>query len=175
MRVGTAEGSAGGSAGCAADGSAVAKGLLSAVRCSSASAWDGGLARGGTGGTTGGGAVRKVVGIAILVFEQDGTDVVDGDVDGVSDTRDRKDTFGGLGEHGFAGGETGTGGFLDLLDLRALLADNGSHARVGDDEADSDRFAARHGGLVERLIVDSADDETKSLEGRAKVHRLREN
>lgn len=137
-------------------GSAVAEGLLG-------SGVGVGRCRRTSGGSTGSGTVRKVVGVTILVLEKDGSDVVDGNVNGIGNTRDGENTLSGAGKHGFTSGETGTGSFLDLLDLGTLLANDGAHARVGYNETDGDRLGARNRGLVERLVVNSSDNETKGL------------
>lgn len=149
-QLGSGRGAEGGSR------SAVAEGLLEG-----STAGRGRRARG-----TGRGPVRKVVGIAVLVFEEDCADVVNCDVDGVSNTGDGENTFGRAGKHGFASSKASSGGLLDFLDLGALLADDGAHARVGNDEADGDRLGAGDGRLIEGFVVDSSDDETESLKRR---------
>lgn len=69
------------------------------------------------------------------VLEQDRADVVDGDVDRVGDARDGQDAFSTAGEHGLARLQPRARRLLNLFDLGAGFADDGTHPRVGDDEA----------------------------------------
>lgn len=125
-----------------------------------------------TSGGSGGGTVREIVGVAVLVFEQDGAYVIDGDVDGVCDTRDGENSLGGARQHGLACSETGTRGFLDFFDLGTLLANDGAHAGVGHNKTDGDGFGARDRGLVKGLVVDPADDQTECLRWRVTEVRM---
>jgi len=59
--------------------------------------------------------------------------------------------------------QTRSRGFLDLLDLGTAFPDDASHARVGDDEFDSNRSGAGNRGDIERLVVDSADNQAECL------------
>lgn len=61
--------------------------------------------------------------VALLVLEKDGSNVVDSDVDGVSDTRNREDALRRARKHDFAGVETSAGSVLDLFDLGSSPAD----------------------------------------------------
>lgn len=139
-------------------------------------------------GAAGARPIGEVVRCPIGVLEEDRPHVVDGNVDGVGDSRDAQDALfvcfkivsfisisrEGLrsspmthlcacGEHGFASCQPGTAGLLDLLDLCPLLANNRAHPRVGNDESNRDGSAAGHRSLVKRLVVDLTDDEPECL------------
>ena len=67
-------------------------------------------------------------------------------------------------KHALTSIQPGSTGFLYFLNFHALLADYGTHSRVGDHELDSDCSAAGHGRNVEGLIVDATHDESNGLQ-----------
>jgi hypothetical protein len=74
--------------------------------------------------------------------------------------------FGRTRQHSLAGIQLGAAGLLNLFYLGASFAYDRAHARVEYHELDGDRAASWNGGLVERLVVDPADNETKRLPSR---------
>lgn len=77
--------------------------------------------------------------------------------------RHRKTYLGRGREHSFGRIQSSTTRLLDLFNLSTGLPNDGPHARVGNDELDSNGAATRNGGNIERFVVNSAHDEPKCL------------
>lgn len=96
-------------------------------------------------------------------FNENVADVVSSNMDGVGNTSDAENTFGGARQHAFGGIKPSTRRLLNLLDLAASLPNHASHTRVGDDELNRNGSTSRDRRNVEWLVVNAANDKTESL------------
>jgi len=72
--------------------------------------------------------------------------------------------FGRAWQHSLARVESCSAGLLNLFNLGACLADDGSHSRVRDDKLDCNGSAAGNRRAIEWFIVDSSNNQSEGLQ-----------
>lgn len=97
------------------------------------------------------------------LFNQSDRNVVGCNVHSVSNTKDNKRSFGGQGQAGIRGIQPGTGSLLNFADADARLANDGANEDVGDEEAERIGLRLSSRGRIQRFVVESPDDQSKSL------------
>ena len=97
------------------------------------------------------------------LLHQGAAHVISGNVNGICDTQDDQRTLGGERETRIGSVQTSAGGFLNLTDADAGLAYYGTNKDVGDEKTKGICLGLGGRRSVQRLRVQGADDEAKSL------------
>lgn len=99
----------------------------------------------------------------VELLQKGATDIVCGDVYSVSNARDDQRTLRRRGEAGVRSVQAGTRSFLDLLDARPTLPNDGADQNMGDQKTQGIGLGVLVGGLRQRLVVEGADNQAKGL------------
>lgn len=108
---------------------------------------DGGGSRAGAGD----GVVEDGAGATLPVVDEALGDLPDGGSNAFGGALDLDNPLGGLGEHLLLGDHANARGVLDVLDLEALAADDGTHLVVGDEKLDGYRKDVSAGPIHPRV------------------------
>ena len=99
----------------------------------------------------------------VELLQEGAANIVRSNVDRIGDAHDDKRTLRRQRQTRVRGIETSTGGFLDLLDAAATLADDRADEDMGDEESQRVRLGMGIGRFSQRLVVKSPDDQAESL------------
>lgn len=121
-------------------------------------------------GASGGAASRSIgrCGRAAVSFvqllEKSATNIVSSDVNGVCDTHHNQRALARSREARVRSVQSSARSILDFSDSGTTLTNDGADQHVGDEKTQGIRLRGGSGRLAKGLIVESADDQTKSLE-----------